>query len=120
MKNATAEVGDLFQAKNSMELSTVSGRIERQTIIRILNYLIDRDILKIAKIEGLSDYFEELEAILKKYRLEKTIEWRDWLKYWTEGIHSNHITKFPDNKDFRDCTNEYCLAAQQTLQELGS
>lgn len=107
---------NLWNARGSVYTDTK----ETKTITKLLEYLKEKNVLKIGSIEGMDAYFQDLENILKRYQEEKTSEWAEWLHYWTNCIHRNHITSFPNNKNFEDCLDEYCIAAQQTLHELGN
>ena len=91
---------------------------ERKVVIELLEYLIDQKVLKIESIEGMDSHFHTLEGIIKSYHHIKEMEYYAWVKYLSNGIHKNHITKFPDNKEIENCRDEFCRSAINTIGEL--
>lgn len=91
---------------------------EREKVIEILEYLLSQRVLKKEYIEGMDAHFPVLERMIEDCMKVKMNEWKGWFIYWSRGIHRNHITKFPDNRDIGNCSNEFCLSAQRTLRDL--
>ncbi len=90
----------------------------RKFVIEILDFLLERGLLKKECAEGMDGHYVDLEKILKKYQSAKSKEFKDWLEYWAQAVHRNHIMQFPDNRDITKCTHEFCLSSLKTCTEL--
>lgn len=56
-------------------------RTNRASVYKILQYLLDRDILKVIRIEGLAEHFEALETIIEESKREEKEKFIKYLEY---------------------------------------
>jgi hypothetical protein len=88
---------------------------ERINVIRILDYLLAQNVLKIGSIEGMSDHFPALEQIFNDHLKEEQEKFKAWSEYWGNLAHRSHSTQFIT---FETCLAESCRVIKTTLTEL--
>lgn len=88
-----------------------------KTLKRILEYFLEKGLLKVTRIEGMAQYFGELAKMIDEDCLEARLQSKEnlkhWVKYWSTNQHSGH-----GPIQLHECTNLACESAMNTIKEL--
>lgn len=87
-----------------------------KTVSKICDVFLNHGVLKIGSIEGLSDIFPEVWAIMKERINNRDSNFKNWCIWWGSIIHGEHEQFY--KKEFKDCPHTVCLSIYKTIGEL--
>jgi hypothetical protein len=59
----------------------VPDRLENLLIIKILDYLLQKKVLKVESIEGMDQYFNDLEKMIRDYNELRDTKFESYISY---------------------------------------
>ena len=67
----------------------IPERRSRESVIEVLNYLLDQGVLKKESIDQMSGHFEYLESIFEKYKQKEVKQMVQYLMYLQDAIQKS-------------------------------